>query len=221
MAVDFGKASDRFVASSRDVSDATRPCSSLESACAAALHSASAIADTEIQAAITIRPAVAAIRFRSDVGPSLKYRSEMKPVRCCAQLQQWFRVFQTIAKQCVWLADQTFIPVTDCGKNGLPIFVTGGNVMRVTHHDLDAILGLNGDTPHLNWIKLNYDGIAKSRAWLGSDPRCAGQPVTRLACSVTSIHSTRPYKAVKTTIHLYDRFRRARTALKAGRGAVE
>jgi hypothetical protein len=72
-----------------------------------------------------------------------------------------------IARRCVWLAAQAIVPVSECGMAGLPIFVTGGNVLEVTEHDLRAI----GKRP-ASWLKLNYDGVDKSRSWLLTDDRC-------------------------------------------------
>jgi hypothetical protein len=79
-------------------------------------------------------------------------------------------IAKEIARRCVWLAAQALIPVGDCGGPGLPMFVTGGNVMDVTRHDLNAIISRPG-----SWMKLNYDGIEKDRSWLLSDPRCQGE----------------------------------------------
>lgn len=73
-----------------------------------------------------------------------------------------------IAKRCVWLAAQAIISASDCGREGLPVFVTGGNVMKVTEHDLRAI----GHRP--SWMRLNYNGLEKSRSWLATDSRCQG-----------------------------------------------
>jgi hypothetical protein len=75
---------------------------------------------------------------------------------------------QAIAKQCLWLTAQTELGFPDCARENLPIFVTGGNVMEATNHDLQAI----GSRPAL--MSLNYDGLDKSRSWLLTDPRCQG-----------------------------------------------
>jgi len=74
-----------------------------------------------------------------------------------------------IAKRCAWLASQAALSTSDCGRAGLPLFVTGGAAtMQASKHDLNAI----GSRP--SWMQLNYDGVEKSRSWLASDGRCAG-----------------------------------------------
>ena len=75
-----------------------------------------------------------------------------------------------IARQCLWLAAQAELGYGPCSRDKLPIFVTGGNVMEATKHDLEAIAGPQGRP---GWMKLNYDGVPKSRNWLATDLRCA------------------------------------------------
>jgi hypothetical protein len=83
---------------------------------------------------------------------------------------------EEIAKRCAWLAAETGVALSDCGKEGLPIFLTGSDTPQSSQHDLEAILGLNGETPHPEWVSLNYVNKANqigSRGWYRSDPRCA------------------------------------------------
>jgi hypothetical protein len=67
----------------------------------------------------------------------------------------------------LWMAALRAVDgANDCTQ--MRLFVSGGNVMNATKHDLNAI----GGRP--DWGQLNYDGIAKSRNWIYGDPRCDG-----------------------------------------------
>jgi hypothetical protein len=84
---------------------------------------------------------------------------------------------RTIARACGWIAELTLNPVSDCGKQGLPIFVSGSDTPAASQHDLDAILGLSGENPRPSWASLNYVNAANqigSTGWYRNDPDCAG-----------------------------------------------
>jgi hypothetical protein len=87
------------------------------------------------------------------------------------------------------------VSLSDCGREGLPIFLTGSDTPESSQHDLDAILGLNGETPHPQWVSLNYVNEANqvgSRGWYRDDPACDGssQP-DKLDCDEFPFFSVR------------------------------
>ena len=80
-----------------------------------------------------------------------------------------------IARHCAWLAAEAALSLGDCGKEKLPIFVSGASrngvsIAEATKHDLRAL----GRFPA--WFKLNYEkGTTKTnRRWYSGDPDCAG-----------------------------------------------
>lgn len=96
---------------------------------------------------------------------------------------------QTIARRCVWLAAQAELGVSVCGKDNLPIFVTGADVAEATQHDIEAL----GRTP--SWVQLNYVSSGNQigpRRWYANDPACAtaSQP-DGLDCDEFPFYSTR------------------------------
>jgi hypothetical protein len=92
---------------------------------------------------------------------------------------------QTIAKRCAWLLNQALIPVSDCGKNGLPIFITGHDAQAAGQHDEIALGGHPVTDPTLTfttatggvdpeWVRLHYYSAGWSRNWLKSAPAGSG-----------------------------------------------
>ncbi len=80
---------------------------------------------------------------------------------------------ETIAAACLWNGSRITNARDDCAN--LPIFISGSDVEEATNHDLEAISGLNGATPHPQWAKLNYEASgAKSgtRNWYRSVAPC-------------------------------------------------
>lgn len=85
------------------------------------------------------------------------------------------------AEQCLHLAALAGNnPLDECLHGR--VFISGNDVQSATDHDLDAIVGAPAhdgyvaESDHPQWAKLNYEsGSGKSRTWLTSDLRCAGQ----------------------------------------------
>lgn len=69
---------------------------------------------------------------------------------------------ETLSRACLWNVSRIGNGRTDCSE--LPVFFSGSDVAEATEHDLEAIAGENGVSPHPEWVKLNYEyGAGKER----------------------------------------------------------
>jgi hypothetical protein len=90
---------------------------------------------------------------------------------------------ETIAAACLWNASRITNARSDCAS--VPVFVTGSDVAEATDHDLEAIAGLNGVTPHPEWVKLNYEASGAkngSHTWVNSVSPCDGDTPSGKQC---------------------------------------
>jgi hypothetical protein len=85
---------------------------------------------------------------------------------------------QEIARRCVWLAAQAEVGTEACGRERLPIFVSGADVPSATNHDLEAL----GVWP--SWLSLNYRPAADApgpRDWYAGQGNCSS-PAAGQSC---------------------------------------